>query len=300
MNTTATSRKLPAAEQFVDLSDYARPVATWLARQLTASSVRAPHVTLVWLGIGLLGAVAYARGGYGYALLGAVALQAKNVLDAVDGSLARLQRRPSRIGRFLDSMSDALIVAALYLAVAVAIAGVRSAVYAGLLAGAAALAGLLQGSLFNYYYVLYRARRGGDVTSRVQEVLTEDDRAHYAGRPTALALLRLLLHGYNWVYGWQDRLVRRIDAWSAAPLIEQGRRAEAERLRDDRTLMTAISALGPGLSILILDLYTVAGYRHLVLALELYLWTVLAGGTLYAMAIMVRLRRVASRLARPG
>lgn len=298
MKTTATSRKLPATEQFIDLSDYARPVATWLARQLAATPIRAPHVTLVWVVIGLLGAFAYARGGYGYALLGAVALQSKNVLDAVDGSLARLQGRPSRIGRFLDSMSDALTAAALHLALAVAIAGVRNAVYAGLLAGAALVAGLLQGSLFNYYYVRYRARRGGDITSRVREGLTEDDRARYGERPAALTSLRLLLHGYNWVYGWQDRLVQGIDAWSAAPLIEQGRRSEAEKLRDDRTLMTAISALGPGLSILILDLYTVAGYRHLVLALELYLWTVLAGGTLYATAIMLRLRRVTSRLAR--
>ncbi|MGD8866641.1 MAG: CDP-alcohol phosphatidyltransferase family protein [Gemmatimonadales bacterium] len=298
MKTTATSRKLPATEQFVDLSDYARPVATWLARQLAATPIHAPHVTVVWVVIGLLGAFAYARGGYGYALLGALALQAKNVLDAVDGSLARLQRRPSRIGRFLDSMSDALIAAAVHVALAVAIAGARSAAYAGLLAGAALVTGLLQGSLFNYYYVRYRARRGGDVTSRVKERLAEDDRAHYAERPAALAFLRLLLHGYNWVYGWQDRLVQRIDAWSAAPLMEQGRRAEAERLRDDRTLMTAISALGPGLSILVLDLYTVAGYRHLVLALELYLWTVLAGGTLYATAIVGRLRRVTSQVAR--
>jgi hypothetical protein len=62
--------------------------------------------------------------------------------------------------------------------------------------------------------------------------------------------------------------------------------------------LTAISALGPGLAILVLDLYTVAGYRHLSLALELYLWTIVAGGTLYAAAIIMRLRRAARSLAR--
>ncbi|NIR46829.1 MAG: hypothetical protein GWN99_19540, partial [Gemmatimonadetes bacterium] len=55
------------------------------------------------------------------------------------------------------------------------------------------------------------------------------------------------------------------------------------------------SALGPGLHILILALYTIAGYRHLGLALELFLWTVAAGGTLYAAAAVLRLRRAAVR-----
>jgi phosphatidylglycerophosphate synthase len=255
-------------------------------------------VTVVWAAIGLLGAFAYARGGYGYALLGAVAVQVKNVLDAVDGSLARLQRRPSRIGRFMDSIFDALIAAALTGGLALAIARERPMAYVIALAVGALVAGLLQGSVFNYYYVRYRARCGGDATSRVEEALTEDDRAHYASRPFALGSLRLLIWCYNWIYGWQDVFVRRLDAWSAAPLREAGRGDEAERLRDDRALLTAISALGPGLAILVLDLYTVAGYRHLSLALELYLWTIVAGGTLYAAAIIMRLRRAARSLAR--
>lgn len=297
MKSPAT-QKLPPGARFVDLSDYARPVASWLARKLADTPIRAVHVTLVWAAIGFLGAVAYARSDYGYALLGAAALQAKNVLDAVDGSLARLQRRPSRIGRFLDSISDALVAAALNVALAVAISGARPALYAAALAGVALLAGLLQGSVFNYYYVRYRARRGGDATSRVQEALTDDDRARYAGRPGALGSLQVLIRSYNWIYGWQDRLVQRLDAWSAAPLTDVGRIVEAEQLRDDRSLLTAISALGPGMAILVLDLYTVVGVRHLALALELYLWTVLAGGTAYTAAIIVRLRNVASQLAK--
>lgn len=303
MKSPATARKLPPAARFVDLSDYARPVANWLARKLADTPIHAVHVTFVWAVIGFLGAVAYARGGYGYAVLGAGALQAKNVLDAVDGSLARLQGRPSRIGRFLDSISDALVAAALYVALAVAIGAARPGPYAAILAGSALVASLLQASVFNFYYVRYRARHGGDTTSHLKEALTDDDRARYANRRGALALLRLLISSYNVIYGWQDWLVRRIDAWSAAPLTDVGRVAEAEKLRDDRLLLTAISALGPGMTILILDVYTVVGVRHLALALELYLWTVLAGGGLYTAAIIVRLRNVASRLAkraRPG
>ncbi|NIR44219.1 MAG: hypothetical protein GWN53_19055, partial [Gammaproteobacteria bacterium] len=65
--------------------------------------------TLIWTPIGLAGAVCYAAGGPDLALVGTAALQAKNVLDAVDGSLARLRGRPSRIGRFLDTDMDAVV-----------------------------------------------------------------------------------------------------------------------------------------------------------------------------------------------
>jgi phosphatidylglycerophosphate synthase len=300
MREGATPGKLPEAAAFVDLSDYARPFAVRVARRLAPTRVRAPHVTVAWAVLGLAGAGAYAAGGYGAALAGAALLQTKNILDAVDGSLARLQGRPSRIGRFLDSLCDALVAAALYGALAVAVARVRPAGYAAALGTAALVLGLLQSSVFNYYYVRYRARRGGDATSRVEERYTGEDAARYRGRPLAGALLRGLLWAYAWVYGWQDVLVRRFDRWAAAPLTAVGRGDLAESLRDDRAFLTAVSALGPGLQILLLDAYTVAGWRRLEPALELFLVTVALGGTAYAAALFLRLRRVARRCARAG
>lgn len=297
MPAGTTPGKLPSSARFLDISDYGRPLAIRLARLLAPTAATAPLVTVVWFVIGLVATLCYARGGFAYALAGTLGLQLKNVLDAVDGSLARLQQRPSRIGRFLDSNADAVIAAALCAALGIAISRTRPAAYSAILAGTALFAGLLQASLYNYYYVLYRARRGGDTTSHVQEALTEEDRSHYRGRPAALALLRLLLAGYRVIYGWQDSVVGRLDDWAARPLAAQGRRPEADELRDDSSLLTAMSALGPGTQILILNLYTLAGFRQLELALELYLWTIALAGTLYAGAILVRLRRTALRLA---
>ncbi len=297
MHGVATLRKLPDEARFLDLSDYARPMAAWIARSIAPTRLRAAHVTLLWAGIGFLGAYCYGAGGYVLALAGAAAMQAKNILDAVDGSLARLQNRPSRIGRFLDSIFDAVVAAALYVALAVALSHDRGNAYAAALATAALVLGLLQGSVFNYFYVRYRARCGGDTTSRVKETLTPDDEARYSDRPAARRLLRSLIWAYNWIYGWQDRLVQRVDAWAAAPLVRARRTDQADALRDDRRLLTAISALGPGLVILILDIYTVAGIRNLTLALELYMWTVALGGTLYTAAIFYRLRKVAEYTA---
>jgi phosphatidylglycerophosphate synthase len=300
MHEGATPGKLPRSVQFTDLSDYARPIAVWIAGRLKDTNVVAPDVTAVWGVIGLVAAACYAMADYRYALLGAALMQAKNILDAVDGSLARLQARPSRVGRFLDSIGDAAVGAALFAALAVAVATARPPLYAGALAAAALVLGLLQGSVFNYYYVRYRARRGGDTTSRVKEELTVYDRVHYEDRPLALATLRLLIRAYNWIYGWQDALVRRLDSWAVRPLESRGREEEANALRDDRRALTAVSALGPGVQILLLDALTVAGLRNLPAFLEAFLWTVAAGGTVYAAALILRLRWSAWRRARGG
>jgi phosphatidylglycerophosphate synthase len=298
MNQPTTAGKLPKSAQFIDLSDYARPLAVWIARRLRDTSVTAPHVTLVWVTLGLAAAFCYGVGGYGVALIGAAAIQAKNVLDAVDGSLARLQARPSRIGRFLDSIGDAVIAAVLAAALAVAVARERPLPFAISLAAAALVMGLLQGSIFNYYYVRYRARQGGDTTSRVKEALTESDRTHYEDRRGALGLLRVLIVTYNWIYGWQDAAVSGIDSWAVRPLTTAGRRDEADTLRDDRRLLTAVSVLGPGIQILLLDLLTVAGYWNLEMMLELFLWSVAVAGTFYAAALVLGLRYRSTRRAR--
>lgn len=296
----ATGRKLPRSARFTDLSDYARPIAVRIARGLKDTRVVAPHVTMVWGVVGLAAAFCYATGQYRYALVGAGLMQVKNILDAVDGSLARLQARSSRVGRFLDSIGDAVVSVAVFAGLAVAIAAARPVAYAAFLAAAALVLGLLQGSLFNYYYVRYRARHGGDATSRVTEGLTAHDRVRYGDRPLALGLLRLLLQAYGWIYGWQDELVQRIDAWAVRPLASQGREEEADALRSDHRHMTAVSVLGPGVQILLLDIFTVVALRSLPRLLEAFALTIAVGGTLYAVALVLRLRWLAWRRARPG
>lgn len=297
MSERTTGEKLPGEARFIDVSDYARPLGVWVARRLQKTPVTAPWVTLAFGVIGVAGALAYGTGGTLPALAGAAALQAKNVLDAADGSLARLQRRPSRIGRFLDSIMDAVVAAALCAASGHVVGRVRPGAYAFVLAGAALLFGLLQGSIFNYYYVRYRLRRGGDVTSRLHEELGEGEAQEYRGQPAALTLLRSLLAIYRVIYAWQDRVVQRLDLWAMAPLVAGERWEAADALRDAPRFMTAVSLLGPGFQILVLDVLTVLGARAPALALEAFLWAVALAGTLYGAALFGYLRRRANRLA---
>lgn len=297
MHWEATPEKIPHDRRFTDLSDYARPVAVWIASRFRATRVRAPHVTLAFLVVGGVGAWFYSLGGYGWALLGAACLQAKNVLDAVDGSLARLQNRPSRVGRFLDSLCDAAVALMFYAALGAGLARERPGLYVWTLAGAALVASLLQSSVFNFYYVRFRRRHGGDPTSRLEEFFTEEDRETYRDDPTAARLLAGLLALYQVVYGWQDKLVAALDRWAVDPLVVFGRLSEAAALRDDRGFLTAVSALGPGIQILLLNVFTLVGFRALDSALEAYLWVITVGGSLYALALLGRLRSAAATLA---
>ncbi len=132
----------------------------------------------------------------------------------------------------------------------------------------------------------------------MEERLTAYDEIYYEDRPLALRLLRHLIAAYNIVYGWQDRLVHRLDSWAVAPLLRAGRSEPADALRDDPRFLTAVSALGPGLQILVLDVITVAGYGWLPGALELFLWVVAAVGTVYAIALLLWLRLASASGAR--
>lgn len=199
--------KVPAEHAFLDLSDYARPLARWLAEHVP-SFVTPIHLTLSFLFVGLAAAVLFAQDRY-LPWAGALLLF-KSLLDAADGSLARVRQKPSRVGRFLDSVCDVFVTIAVFSGIA--FAEWRSHPADGsvwLLAAVAALSATLQGSVYSFYYVSYRGQTGGDPTSQVRETAQG-----YAGdNPLVLAVLYGL---YRLIYSWQDHLMAWLDQ-SLAP-----------------------------------------------------------------------------------
>ncbi len=181
---------------FVDLSDYARPLAVYLAGKFKNTSVHAYHITLFHFGV-MLGAVYFvSQGGLKNYLLASILLLIKNVLDSVDGSLARLQNRPSRVGRFLDSNLDFMGNLLLFLAFRDLSLAVRLVAF---------LFFILQGSIFNYYYILFRQFNNGDKTSQIKE----DGQSVYSyDNPLVLKYLYIM---YVVLYDWQDKLVDFIE-----------------------------------------------------------------------------------------
>ena len=188
--------KVPRRAAFLDLSDYARPLARPVVRWLTPTRVRAWHVTLAYTLVGGMAVLLIASGDLLHRRLGALLLPVKSWMDAVDGSLARAQRRPSRVGRFLDSLADFVLNLLL-----IAVLGRETPGLAFL----AFLSMTLQGTLFHRGYVLYRHAVGGDRTA------LPDERREERYPWDSPGVLRVLQGMYRICYGWQDRLMAMLD-----------------------------------------------------------------------------------------
>jgi phosphatidylglycerophosphate synthase len=194
--------KVPPQATFLDLSDYARPVAKWLVRALLPAPVTSIHLTIAFTVVGLIAAILFAFDRW--LPLAGFLLLVKSMLDAADSTLARARQQPSRVGRFLDSVCDLAVRIAVFFGITIGQES-RTGQSWYWLAALALLFATLQVSVFNYYYVRYRAQTGGDLTSKVDESAS----GGYAGdNLVALLILHTL---YHLIYSWQDALMDWID-----------------------------------------------------------------------------------------
>lgn len=248
--------KLPSANRFIDLSDYARPVAVRIVEALRPTPVSSIQLTFAFFLAGLAGIACIASGHYA---LAALALMLKNVLDAADGEMARVRERPSHSGRFLDSIFDFAInlgiVAALYVEVATSLA----------LAAFVFVSIEFQGTIFNFYYLHQRRLLGGDTTSSVNEFDPPDPFAYESAR-----VVSILHKFYVLCYGVFDQLMLAIE----------GERTIKEPLPN--WYMTLVSTMGLGFQLLIISLALLLGLVDFVLPLLL-----LSGG-LGLLIILIR------------
>ncbi|MFM1967709.1 MAG: hypothetical protein RL590_566 [Actinomycetota bacterium] len=76
---------------------------TWLAVRVNATP---NQVTLISFAIGLYSAYSFAQGSFWWIFLGAVLLQLSIIVDCVDGELARYTRKFSKLGAWLDAVTD--------------------------------------------------------------------------------------------------------------------------------------------------------------------------------------------------
>ena len=76
---------------------------TWLAVRVNATP---NQVTLISFAIGLYSAFCFTKGTFSQTLLGAFLLQLSIIVDCVDGELARYTRKFSKLGAWLDAVTD--------------------------------------------------------------------------------------------------------------------------------------------------------------------------------------------------
>lgn len=152
--------KLSNEDKFIDFSDYGRPIATFLAFYLSKIKINAIQVTIAFLLAGFACVYCIYIQQFVWA---AIFLMSKNILDAVDGEIARITNHPSIIGRYLDSIFDFIINLLIFIAV-LSVASTSNMVFVWAFLGIE-----FQCSIYNYYYVILRRRLNNEETSRVFE-----------------------------------------------------------------------------------------------------------------------------------
>ncbi|MEJ1223668.1 CDP-alcohol phosphatidyltransferase family protein [Sediminicola sp. 1XM1-17] len=253
--------KLPKEHRFLDLSDYGRPVAVIIAKALQNTSFTPVHVTIGFIISGILAILCMY---HQYFIATAFFLILKSVLDAADGELARIKKKPSYTGRYLDSVSD--IILNFFILLTIWHISEGSLLYTLL-----AFAGLqLQGTLYNYYYAILRNQNNGDTTSRIFE-----NKVPVALRGENQRNVNILFALYKFCYGIFDKIIYYLD--KKAP--------KGDHLPN--WFMTAVSTFGLGFQLLIISVM-------LILELTAYIIPFFIGYSLFIL-LFIEIRKFINR-----
>jgi len=265
-----------------------RPAAGLIVRVLYYTTVTPNQVTIASTIAGLCAAVAYLPGTPIAYVIAGILVTVKDLLDSADGQLARAKNVHSRTGRFLDSIGDFIVDAAVFPAIGWSLYQSTGRLFLPVLA-LAGLAGItFRVSYHVFYQVQFLHLHDQYRQNRVTEEVTSAD------RETESAVLRLQKI-FQVIYGWQDRLVMRIDAWA------RNQRSGDEFLIQwyaDTAALRMSGFLGFGTELFLLMVCSVLN------RLELYLWLncllmngILLGSILYHRVVLtarIRARRGAS------
>lgn len=263
-----------------------RPLAGVFVRRLYATKVTPNQVTLLSTAAGLVAAPLFISGSHALTAAAGLLVTLKDVLDSADGQLARARQQYSRSGRFLDSIGDFLVNAALFVAIGIRIAGTTGVPTAVMLALAGFLGTTLRVSYHVFYQTAFLLIQGGQGVNRLSEEVRPEDTRATAGT-------RRLQRVFLMLYGWQDRAIAALDRSSG-----RGSLATEESVRRWYTNVTALrfaATIGLGTDLFLLMLCALANAPDIYLGINL---VVLNG--LWCGAIAYRRWRVSPELRRDG
>ena len=184
-----------------------RPIAGLIVWVLYNTPVTPNQVTLASTIAGLVAAFFYLKGTPEAFIVAGLLITLKDLLDSADGQLARAKQQYSRVGRFLDSIGDFVVDAAVFSAIGWILYQSGGHWWMLLLA----LLGLAGISFRVSYHVFYQVNflhlQKKFANNRTSEEIREEDLKKGG---VDLVLQRI----FQCIYGWQDRLIERVDRWS--------------------------------------------------------------------------------------
>ena len=253
--------KLPREARFFDVNGLWYFYNGSVVRMLYSTPITPNQITVLSFFVGLLSVGFYVSGRSDSLLWGAIFLYGKVLLDNIDGNLARIRGTSSRLGRFLDSFTDFFVTVMVYIGISfylVQTTGDNRFWFLGLFG---LLACFMQSTFFVFYLVSYTSRVGSYDKNRVDESITEEDLASAEQNQWNLRLQKI----FTWSYGWQDRLIERLDFVSRklAGVPEK----EETAWYGDRCFLTAISPLCLCTNNVMLVIFSLVGQVELFLIL---------------------------------
>jgi hypothetical protein len=153
-NEFVLSLKSVETENTLDLYFY-RPIGYWLARAFRNTKVTPNMVTVVSIFVGAGSGHLFYFNKWTYSLTGILLLVLANLLDCVDGQLARLTGQKSEIGRILDGVAGDIWFTLIYVAFAMQLTHTYGTAWFFLPAIFSGLSHLVQANVTDYYKTLH-------------------------------------------------------------------------------------------------------------------------------------------------
>ena len=232
-----------------------RPIAGIVVRILYRTPVTPNQVTIASTVAGLVAALVFLQDGPTATACAGLLVTVKDILDSADGQLARARQMYSRLGRFLDSIGDFVVNAAVFAAMGWLLWNKAGNIRPAILAFAGLLGITLRVSYHVFYQTSFLHRQESYQTNRVTEEVRDEDKK---GERTTLLLQRI----FQAIYGWQDRLVVGIDRWCRRELREE----DLEMWFVNKPALRLSGFLGMGTELFLVTLFSVAN------RLEIYLY----------------------------
>ncbi len=148
------SLKSIETENIVDRAFY-RPIGFRIARALRGTGVTPNMVTIISIFVGAAAGYMFYHDDLVYTLCGILVLVLANILDCVDGQLARLTGIKSAIGRILDGFAGDIWFASIYVGFALRLSHEYGTYWFFALAVASGLSHLVQANITDYYKTLH-------------------------------------------------------------------------------------------------------------------------------------------------
>lgn len=258
--------KTKTDDSFLNLQSFLYITSKYIIKILYYTPVTPHQVILLSLIFGVAASYLLIQQNIYYAAAGTVLLFYKNVLDKVDGSLARAKGMDSRRGRFYDSISDFLVTLSLFTAISISLYIKYQNPEFFFIGFAAMICSMLQCSFFIYYQVSFIKVSGKETINRLLENVIVEDIKTQDGWTVFLQKV------FQLIYGWQDFIIYKLDMYLKNKLISKNKINNSEfdiLWYKNKKLLTLASTLSIGTHMVLIGIIALLGSFEVYLLINL-------------------------------